>query len=75
MNQKLTRILEEGKKLNLGVNYTNEDLIDIIKKMIQTAKDIYGKGTLEGSHKLMILLTGGGGDFNVILNVTFFFES
>lgn len=37
--------------------------------MVDTVRQLHGQDVLVKSHKLRVLLTGGGGDFSVALNV------
>ena len=46
-----------------------KEIIEVIKDMVDTVRQLYGNDVLVKSHKLRILLTGGGGDFSVALNV------
>eukprot|EP00347_Sterkiella_histriomuscorum_P005631 403355859 len=67
VKQKTQRLIEEGRKINLVSKYSCDDIIEIIKELLSTAKTLYGE--LKGTKKLMILLTGGSGDFSILLNV------
>lgn len=53
----------------MEVNYKVEDVIRIIQKMAKAARDVHGKDILRGKNRVMLLLTGGPGDFSVILKV------
>ncbi|CDW77371.1 branched-chain-amino-acid aminotransferase-like protein chloroplastic-like [Stylonychia lemnae] len=66
VKQKVQRLLDEGKKINLVGKFTQDDIINIIKQLLHTAKQLYGH--LKGTKKLQILLTGGSGDFTILLN-------
>lgn len=68
MNQKIKRVIDDAKRINLIVKYTAEEIKDIIKRMSDAARDIYGVGVLDNC-KLMILVTGGSGDFSITINV------
>lgn len=48
-------------------------IIEVIRDMVDTVRQLYGPDVLVKSHKLRILLTGGGGDFSVALNVRHLF--
>ncbi len=58
-----------------------EEIIQVVRDMTQTVRQLYGQDTLVQRHKLRIVITGGGGDYSVAMNVssvvfgTFFLES
>lgn len=65
-------MIEDAKKINLVLKYSVEDIKAIIKKMSDVAREIYGPKILdEGNSKLMILITGGSGDFSIAINVIY----
>lgn len=37
--------------------------------MVKAARDTWGQGVFKDERRLIILITGGGGDFSVALNV------
>jgi hypothetical protein len=46
VNQKLNRLLKEGDLINLKPGLTKEDIIDIIREMVQTTRTLYGQEVL-----------------------------
>lgn len=70
VKQKLQRLLSEGRLINLVPKATDVEIIEIIKDMVETARQLHGADVFNrGEHTLRILLTGGGGDFSPALIV------
>lgn len=55
--------------INLVPKLDQNGIIEVIRDMVSTVRQLYGPDVLIKRHKLRILITGGGGDFSVALNV------
>lgn len=66
-------MIEDGKKLKLDLEFTSDEIIDVIKQMCCTAKQTHGTDVLDGEARILMLLTGGNGDFSIYINVSLFF--
>ena len=63
-------MLEDGRKLKLSIDLSAEELLTIIKTMFNAAKETYTQEELLSSDlKVMLLFTGGTGDFAVTIKV------
>ena len=69
----MQRLLSDGLLINLRPKQSEVEIIKIIRDMVATTRDLYGQDVFSvGTHSLQILITGGGGDFSIFLNVNIF---
>lgn len=71
LQRSLSRLLAEGALLNLRPRLTRDEILSVLKDMIALCRQVYGDAVFSGDngHKVRVMLTGGGGDFGVAINV------
>ena len=61
------KLSTDGKVVNLTLEKSIDEILKIISEMAKAARTTYGPDILLENTKLLVLLTGGNGDFSIYL--------